>query len=369
MSFDAVINANRWEDVSNSIYEKDARDVERALSSPRRDLEDFKALISPAAAPYLEEMVQMSSALTKKRFGNTVQMYIPLYLSNECNNICTYCGFSLNNPIKRKTLSDEEILKEVAVIKAMKFDHVLIVTGESSDKVGLDYIKNAINIIKSHFSNVSMEVQPMDQNEYEELKELGLNSVYVYQETYRSETYKEHHPKGRKSNFEYRIETPERLGNAKIHRIGLGVLLGLEDWRVDSFFTAAHLSYLEKKFWQTKYSISFPRLRPCSGVDNLKSNLSDKELAQLISAFRIFNGEVELSLSTREEESFRNNSMKLGITSISAGSKTSPGGYSNETEELEQFEISDERSPARFASELIAKGYEPVWKDWDRGLV
>jgi 2-iminoacetate synthase len=366
--FNSLFETYNWEEVKTSIYSKTGKDVELALSKGRRDLEDFKALISPAALPYLEQMSQLSHRLTLKRFGNTMQMYIPLYLSNECQNICTYCGFSFHNHIARKTLSDEEIVREMEVIKAWGYDHVLLVTGEANQTVGVDYLRNAVRLTGKHFSNISIEVQPLEQNEYEVLISEGLNTVLVYQETYHEENYKAHHPKGKKSNFNYRLDTPDRLGKAGVRKIGLGVLLGLEDWRTDSFFTALHLDYLEKTYWQTRYSISFPRLRPAEGVLLPKMELKDKELAQLICAYRIFNEEIELSLSTRENERFRDNIIKLGITSISAGSKTNPGGYAVEPESLEQFAVSDERTPLQIASMLQTRGYEPVWKDWDKSL-
>lgn len=365
-NFQTLFDTFSWDEVKASIYSKSARDVERALAKPRRDLEDFKALVSPAALPYLEQMAQLSHQLTLKRFGNTIQMYSPMYLSNECQNICTYCGFSLDNKVRRRTLTAKEIIQEVEAIKAMGYDHILLVTGEANRTVGLDYFKKALELIRPYFSHISMEVQPLDQADYEELIPYGLNTVLVYQETYHQEDYKKHHPKGKKSNFYYRVDTPDRLGKAKIHKIGIGVLLGLEDWRTDSFFTALHLDYLERTYWQTKYSISFPRLRPFSGGLPPKVDMSDKELVQLICAYRLFDEEVELSLSTRESEKFRNNIIKLGITSISAGSKTNPGGYAVEPQSLEQFEISDERSPAEIAQMIQQQGYEPVWKDWDR---
>ena len=367
--FKELFDSYNWEETQASIYAKTQRDVVEALNKTHRDLEDFKALISPAAAPYLEQMSQLSHRLTLKRFGRTMQMYVPLYLSNECQNICTYCGFSFHNHIKRKTLTDEEILKEVAAIKAWGYEHVLLVTGEANQTVGVDYLKNAIRLIREQFANISIEVQPLEQDEYESLANEGLNSVLVYQETYHLDNYRTHHTKGKKSNFYYRLDTPDRLGKAAVHKIGLGVLLGLEDWRVDSFFTALHLDYLEKTYWQTKYAISFPRLRPAEGVLPPKMELKDKELAQLICAYRIFNEEVELSISTRENEKFRNNIIKLGITSISAGSKTNPGGYAVDPESLEQFAISDERTPNEIAIMLKQQGYEPIWKDWDLALM
>ena len=364
--FQDLFDTYNWEQVKTEILTKSEADVTAALHKSNRDLEDFKALISPAAAPYLEQMCTLSNRLTKKRFGNTVQMYIPLYLSNECQNICTYCGFSFDNKLKRKTLSDAEILKEVEAIKKWEYDHVLLVTGEATQTVGVDYMKNAIRLVRPFFSNISLEVQPLEQNEYEALIEEGLNTVLVYQETYHRENYRLHHPKGKKSNFNYRLATPDRLGHAGIHKIGIGALLGLEDWRTESFFTALHLHYLETTYWQTKYSISFPRLRPAEGVILPKSIISDRELVQLICAYRIFDEEVELSISTRESEKFRNHVIKLGITSMSAGSKTNPGGYAAAPESLDQFEVSDERSPKEIAAMLKQNGYEPVWKDWDK---
>ena len=369
MSFRPIFEAHPWDTVKAGIYAKTATDVEQALRASKRTLEDFKALISPAAAPYLEQMAQLSQAATRKRFGNTVQLYVPLYLSNECQNICTYCGFSLDNKIRRRTLSSVEILQEAAVLKGWGYDHVLLVTGEANQTVGVDYLEKALRTLRPHFAHLSMEVQPLDQDEYERLIPEGLNTVLVYQETYHQEDYKKHHPKGKKSNFHYRLDTPDRLGRAGIHKLGLGVLIGLEDWRTDSFYTALHLGYLERTYWQTKYSLSFPRLRPAEGMLPPKVEMSDRELVQLICAYRLLNEEVELSISTRESPAFRDHVVKLGITSISAGSKTNPGGYAVAPESLEQFEISDERSPAEIAAMLRRQGYEPVWKDWDNALM
>ena len=355
--------------MSQNIYDKSESDVLSALGrSGKRSLEDFKALLSPTAAPYLEEMAQLSNQLTQKRFGKTIQLFIPMYLSNECQNICTYCGFSLDVDIPRKTLNDAEILEEVTHIKAMGFDHILLVTGEANNTVGIEYFQHALELIRPHFSHISLEVQPLDEEDYALLTPFGLNTVLVYQETYNEAEYKTHHPKGKKSNFQYRLNTPDRLGRAGVHKIGLGALIGLEDWRIDSFFTALHLEYLEKTYWQTKYSISFPRLRPCAGGIDLKSNMSDRELVQLICAYRIFNEEVELSLSTRESIAFRNHALRLGITSMSAGSKTNPGGYADPESSLEQFSIDDTRSPKEFGEMIRSSGYEPVWKDWDAVL-
>lgn len=365
-TFKSIFEQYDWETIKSKIFKTTSREVEQSLAKTKRNLDDFLALISPAAQPYLEQMAQLSHELTKKRFGKTIQMYAPLYLSNECQNICTYCGFSLDNKIKRKTLTDSEIKLEVGALKKAGFDHVLLVTGEANYTVNINYFLNAIDVIKEQFSIISVEVQPLSTEDYERLHEAGVYSVLVYQETYHQEVYKQYHTKGKKSNFDYRLETPDRVGSAGIHKIGLGVLLGLEDWRTDSFFNALHLDYLQKTYWQTKYTVSFPRLRPAEGVIKPNFIMDDKDLAQLICAYRLWNEDLEISLSTREDEKFRNNIIPLGITSMSAGSKTNPGGYVVDPQSLEQFEISDERSSFEIASIISNSGYEPVWKDWDR---
>jgi len=364
-SFVTYFDQYNWDQTLQSIFDKTESDVLKALNNKKRDLEDFKALISPAAKPFLEQMAQISKALTKKRFGNTIQMYAPMYLSNECQNICTYCGFSMTNKIPRRTLSDDEIIKEVEFLKEKGYDHILLVTGEANKTVGVDYIKNAIKLVKPYFSNISIEVQPLEQNDYKELIAEGLYAVLVYQETYHREEYKKHHPKGKKSNFDYRIDTPDRLGEAGIHKIGLGALFGLEDWRADSFFTALHLKYLQKKYWKTKYSISFPRLRPHSGGLEPKVEMTDADLVQLICAYRMLDEDIELSISTRESEVLRDNIVQFGATTLSAESKTNPGGYVVESESLEQFEISDERTTEQIAQMLKDQKLEVVWKDWE----
>jgi len=368
MSFTDIHSRYSWEEETQSILLKTDADVERALSAEKCTLEDFKALISPAAEKYLEAMAQKSRQFTLKRFGKTIQLYIPLYLSNECANGCIYCGFNCLNKINRCTLSKEQVMEEVRVIKSMGFEHLLLVTGEHPTHCGIDYIEEIIALIKPHFASLSVEVAPMDLEDYHRLTNHGLNTVYIYQETYNKAKYPFYHPKGKKSNFEYRLETPDRLGKAGIHRIGLGCLLGLEDWRTDSFFTALHLNYLEQKYWQTKYSISFPRLRPHAGSFEPNFPVNDRQLVQLICAYRIFNSELEISLSTRENPVFRNNMVGLGVTNMSAGSKTEPGGYTQPNKELKQFEVSDDRNPVEIEKMIKAKGYETVWKDWDQCL-
>ncbi|MCO6430349.1 MAG: 2-iminoacetate synthase ThiH [Deltaproteobacteria bacterium] len=357
-----------WERVSERIQSKNDRDVRAALENRRCTLDDFMALVSPAAASHLPAIKNRSSQLTKRRFGNVIQMYVPMYLSNECTNICTYCGFSLNNQIKRLTLNEHEILQEAHAIKQMGFDHVLLVSGESPRNVGVDYFLTALHLLRPHFSNIALEVQPLDEEEYRILQAAGLHSVLVYQETYNQENYRKHHLKGKKANYRHRLETPDRLGRAEVHKIGLGILIGLEDWRTDAFFMAAHLSYLRRKYWKTRFSVSFPRLRPAEGMLEPKVVMSESELKQLICAFRLFDENLELSLSTRERAAFRDEAINIGITSVSAGSRTDPGGYSTSSGALKQFEIDDNRTPQEVASAIRSKGFEVVWKDWDRAF-
>ena len=365
-TFKSVFDSYDWNTIKSKIYSTTNVEVEQALAKNKRSLDDFLALLSPAAQPYLEQMAQQAHELTKKRFGKTIQMYAPLYLSNECQNICTYCGFSLDNKIKRKTLTESEITLEIEVLKKAGFDHVLLVTGEANQTVNIHYFLKAITQIKNDFSTISAEVQPLSTEEYAQLHEAGVYSILVYQETYHRDVYKQYHTKGKKSNFDFRLDTPDRVGTAGIHKIGLGVLLGLEDWRTDSFFNALHLDYLQKTYWQTKYAVSFPRLRPAEGVIEPNFIMDDSDLTQLICAYRLWNEDLEISLSTRENEKFRDNIIPIGITSMSAGSKTNPGGYVVDPQSLEQFEISDERSASEIAKVISSKGYEPVWKDWDK---
>ncbi|NDV84032.1 2-iminoacetate synthase ThiH [Bacteroides sp. 51] len=370
MDFKEQIEQYKWEEIKTQIYSKTGQDVERALSKARLDIDDFMSLISPAAEPYLEQMAVQSRMYTQQRFGKTIQFYVPLYLTNSCVNHCVYCGFNHNNDIHRIILTDEQILQEVEAIKKIgDFQHILLVTGENPRDAGADYIKHAIELVKPYFSSISIEVQPLKEAEYVGLTEAGMNAVYCYQETYNKERYKLYHPKGMKSKFDWRLDTFDRMGRAGVHKMGLGVLIGLEDWRTDATMMALHLRYLQKNYWQTKYSISFPRMRPHVGK-GFQPNviMSDRELVQIIFAYRIFEHDVEIALSTRENQSFRDNMTTLGITSLSAGSKTDPGGYAVYKKELEQFEVNDDRSPAEVLNAVKSQGYEVVWKDWDLSL-
>ncbi len=364
-SFIDVFEQYSWDQVRRRLDKVTLQDVERSLCKQQRSLDDFINLISPAASVKLETMAKLAQQLTRKRFGKTIQLYAPLYLSNECQNICTYCGFSLDNSIKRKTLSDTELMIEATVLKSMGVNYVLLVSGEANKTVGVSYFLNAIKLLRPHFANISIEVQPLSEEEYCLLHDAGVNAVLVYQETYHQEVYKEYHPKGKKSNFNFRLDTPDRVGRAGIHKIGLGVLLGLEDWRVDSFFNALHIDYLQKQYWKSRFSVSFPRLRPAEGIIEPNFIMSDKDLLQLICAYRIWNEDLEISISTRENETFRNHIVSLGATAMSAASKTNPGGYAVDKESLEQFETSDERSMEDIRAMIRNAGYDPVMKDWD----
>ena len=352
--------------VAASIGARTPADVRRALDRAGRglSLDDFAALLSPAAGPFLEEIAALSHASTVERFGRTMQLYAPMYLTNVCANICTYCGFSAQNRIPRKALNEAEILAEADVLERHGFEHVLLVTGEST-RYGVTYLENALRLLRPRFASLAIEVQPLDQRGYETLIGAGLSAVLVYQETYDPAVYPQHHLKGPKADFAYRLETPDRLGRAGVKKIGLGALYGLSDWRAEAWFTGLHLAYLEKTYWRTRYSLSFPRLRPHEGADIAVTPFGERDLVQAAGAFRLFRPEVELSLSTRESPHFRNHAFKLGFTSMSAGSKTNPGGYASAEDSLEQFAISDERSPAAVAAFLRDAGYEPVWKDWD----
>ncbi len=369
MSFLAYLQTISREKLSLSLYSATSVDVERAINAPTGDLNSLLALLSPAAEPYLEVMAQKSAQLTRQRFGANIGMYIPLYLSNLCANECDYCGFSMSNKLKRKTLNSSELSDEMAVIKSMGYDSILLVSGEHETKVGIDYFKKVLPQVKAEFSYLAMEVQPLAEGDYKELVQLGLDAVMIYQETYNPHTYAKHHTRGKKSDYAHRLDTPERIAKSGIDKIGLGVLLGLDDWRLDALLLGHHLAYLESKYWRTRYSVSLPRLRPCIGGISPKVELTDRGLVQLICAFRLFNHQLDISLSTREAPELRDNLFSLGVTTISAGSSTQPGGYVNPDTQLDQFEISDERSPMSVGEAMKQRGLNPVWKDWESAWV
>lgn len=365
--FSDEIKKYDWDDTTRDIASKTARDVEIALSKEHLTIDDFMALISPVAVPYIEHMAQLSHRYTLERFGKTISMYIPLYVSNACSNYCVYCGFNHNNPMQRATLTMEQVKAECEAIRKLgPFENLLIVSGEFPSVNGVDYIEKVLHIARPYFNNLTIEVMPMKENDYYRLTQSGLNGVVCFQETYHEANYKKYHPKGMKSIYEWRLNGYDRMGAAGVHKIGMGVLIGLEDWRTDVTMLARHLQYLRRNYWRTRYSINFPRMCPSEGGFQPNVVMTDKELAQLTFAFRIFDHDVDISYSTRENPAFRANMMKLGVTSMSAGSKTEPGGYATAPDALEQFEVSDGRSPLEVANEIRALGYEAVWKDWDK---
>ncbi|OCC15243.1 2-iminoacetate synthase ThiH [Dissulfuribacter thermophilus] len=369
MSFLEVIKEFHPKDVAQAIEAKGPEDVEHALGAKRLSLDDFMALLSPCAEAYLEEMAQKAHAITVKRFGKTILLYAPLYISNECSNSCSYCGFNVTNKIPRKTLTLDEIEEEAKVLHNQGFRHVLLLTGEAPSRCGLDYIEAAIRRIRPLFSSIAVEIYPLDEAGYRRLINAGVDGLTVYQETYDKDLYLNLHPRGKKRDYVWRLLTPERGGRAGMRRIGIGALLGLSDFRVDGFYTGLHAMYLQKHFWRTQVTVSFPRIRPAEGGFRPLSPVTDKNLVQLICAMRLLIHDAGLVLSTRESAELRNNLLPLGITQMSAGSCTAPGGYSHKADTAGQFEIHDTRTPEDVFSYIRSRGYDPVWKDWDTAFL
>lgn len=370
--FADIIDMYDWDETVALVEKATSSDVRRVLakasgSSKPLSPEEFAVLISDAALPYLERMAELSRKFTKERFGNTISMYIPMYVSNACTNKCIYCGFNHDNLYERKTLTLEEIENECKAIKKLgPFENLLIVSGEYPSLTGVAYLENVLKTCRPYFHNLTIEVMPMRAADYERLTHSGLNGVVCFQETYHREAYKKYHPHGMKSHFDWRLNGYDRMGQAGVHKIGLGALLGLEDWRGDAVMLARHLRYLQKNYWRTRYSVNFPRMRPSESGFQPKSVIDDKRLALLTFAFRIFDHDVDISYSTRENPFYRDHIMGLGVTSMSAGSQTEPGGYATSPEALEQFEVSDERTPSAVADAIERNGYCAVWKDWDQ---
>lgn len=369
--FADIIDQWDWNETTDKIMSSTEDDVRRVLAKARRNTrrlepDDFMVLISPAAESFIEEMAQLSRHFTRERFGNTISMYIPMYVSNACANACVYCGFNHANKFERTVLSMEQVDAECRAIKELApFDNLLIVSGEFPSLCGTEYFENVLNVCRKYFNNLTIEVQPLKTEQYIRLVKAGLNGVVCFQETYRRETYKNYHPRGMKSVYDWRLNGYDRMGAAGVHKIGMGVLIGLEDWRTDLTMLARHLRYLQKKYWRTRYSVNFPRMCPSESGFNPNVVMSDRELAQLTFAFRIFDHDADISFSTRESELFRNNMLSLGVTSMSAGSRTEPGGYALNQGALEQFEVTDGRTPVQVADDIRANGYDVVWKDWD----
>lgn len=369
--FADVIGMYDWDKTIELVENATIEEVDSVLAKAQRNRkaltpEEFAILISPAASSRINEMAILSNHFTSERFGKTISLYIPMYVGNACTNKCVYCGFNHDNPFERTILTQSQIEQECKAIKRLgPFENLLIVSGEYPSLCGVEYLEKTLHTCRPYFHNLTIEVQPMRAADYERLTHSGLNGVVCFQETYHREAYKRYHPKGMKSHFEWRLNGYDRMGEAGVHKIGMGALLGLEDWRGDMVMMARHLRYLQKKYWRSRYSVNFPRMRPSESGFQPVSIISDKELAQLTFAFRIFDHDVDISYSTREAPEYRDNMIPLGVTSMSAGSKTDPGGYASAPDSLEQFEVSDERRPIDVEAAIRAHGYDPVWKDWD----
>jgi 2-iminoacetate synthase len=344
------------------------RNVSNALSKNpgTRDLHDFAALISSAAAARLEEIARASHQLTLRRFGRTVHMYAPMYLSNECLTTCTYCGFAKDLPIARKTLSVVQALREGEFLRARGYRHVLLLTGEHQKLTGIDFLCEHVAALRALFPQISLEVQVWNEDEYRRLAAAGADGVVIYQETYDPASYARFHVAGRKRDYEFRLEGPERAARAGIRRLGIGALLGLhEPWREDAIALAAHALHLLKVAWRQELAVSVPRIRPSASGYSPEQPVTDAELAQLICALRLVLPDAGIVMSTREAPGFRDRLVPLGVTHTSAGSHTDPGGYTEPGVAEGQFEVDDTRAPQEVADALRALGYEPVWKDWD----
>lgn len=364
MSFISVLERYddfNFEDFFSSIS---IEDVKRSLKKEFLDEKDLLILISPKAKEMIEEIAKRAKKEHLKHFGNTVLIYTPLYISNYCVNQCAYCGFNHTNKIQRAKLTVDEILSESEKIASEGIKDILLLTGESKEHTSLEYLKEAVSILNEKFESIGIEIYPMDEVEYEELSNLGVDFVSVYQETYNKKRYDEVHLKGPKKNFEYRLNTPERALKAGVRGVSIGALLGLDDFRKDAFFGALHGKYLIDKFPSAEVSFSFPRLRPHAGSFKPSTILEEVDLAQIMMAFRIFMPFAGMNLSTREGMKFRNGMLGLAPTKMSAGVLTSVGGHGNEQKGDEQFVINDDRSIEGMIQDLKARGYQGILKDY-----
>ena len=351
----------------------------------------FEQLIHPKSDAELESMARVSRKLTLQNFGRTMRLFAPLYLSNECINNCRYCGFSRDNPILRVTLSVDEVVAEGRYLQGAGFRQILLVAGEHPKFVSDNYLIECVRALAPDFSSIAIEVGPMTSDDYVPVVHAGAEGLVVYQETYQRAVYAELHTAGPKRDFDYRLDCPERAYAAGFRRIGIGALFGLWRWQDEAIALAAHIDYLLRRCWQAQITVSLPRLRPAAGGFRPLFSISDRELAQLVCALRISFPQVGIVLSTRERPSLRDALVSLGVTMMSAGSRTEPGGYTRRgIEHLHQtvrgriipaefqdgedqlatgqFEISDDRPPERIAAILRQRGFEPVWKDWEQTL-
>ncbi|MDR2869234.1 MAG: 2-iminoacetate synthase ThiH [Deferribacteraceae bacterium] len=343
--------------------------VVAALAKESLSVADLPVLFSEAAGDFLEPMAQRAAKLTKERFGNTMQIYAPLYLSNECGNSCLYCGFSAKNKaIVRRTLSMAEAEAELQAIAAMGIRHMLLLTGEAPAKASLDYIAEAVRLSREYADFTAIEIFPLDVAGYKQLVEAGADGLTLYQETYNAERYDSIHPSGKKKDMKWRLDAPDRGAQAGMRSLGVGPLLGLSDPRTDAFFAALHAHYLMTTYWRCAVSISLPRMRAAEGCAVIPQDVPDKLFVQFMTAIRLALPDVGFVVSTREAPIFRDNIVGLGVTQMSAASATEPGGYTAKNVSTAQFQVEDSRSVAAFSDMLMSKGYEPVMKDWDAGL-
>lgn len=345
------------------------RDVERAISQEHLDERDVVALLSKAAEPYLEELAQKAQLVTRQRFGHTMQLYAPLYLSNECVNRCTYCGFSQQLKIPRLTLSIEDVKSEAEFLHAEGFRHLLLVSGEAPRTINLEYLEAVARALRPRFDSLSLEVAAFDLASYQRLVAAGIDGLTLYQETYQTEVYRQVHLAGPKCNYERRLQAMQHAGQAGFRSLGIAALLGLAPWQLEAFALAMHGRALTKQFWRSRIAVSFPRIRDNAGGKVAPHPVSDRALLQMLCTMRLALPDAELVLSTREPATLRNQLMGLGVTRMSAGSRTNPGGYGEHEQSLEQFSIEDERSASQVATALLERGFEPVWKDFDRAFL
>ena len=345
-------------------------DVERALAAKQRSIVDLAALLSPAAEASLEEMARQAQRLTRRYFGRTMGLYVPLYISNVCLADCLYCGYAVhsNGDSKRRTLSADEIRSECEALASRGFQNVLILSGEARRAVPVERIAEAVGIAREFFPSVSIETYALATEDYRRLADEGIEGVTLYVETYEAETYARVHASGEKADFESRLDAIERAGDAGVRRLSIGALLGLYDWRREGFWMGLHARYLQKACWRSSLCVSFPRLRRAPERFTIEHAVADKELVQLILAMRLFLPDAGFNLSTREEAGLRDRLIPLGVTMMSAGSSTRPGGSEPALEALEQFEVDDARSPAEVAEAIRRAGYDPVWKDFDKAF-
>jgi len=368
MSFRETLERVSIPDWRERCLAADTRDVERALRGATRGVERFAALMSSAAQERLESLASAAHAVTVQRFGRVLQMYAPLYLSNECIDTCTYCGYSRESSIRRITLDLDSTRREADLLHAEGFRHILLVTGEHPRLVSTGYLAEQIRGLRARFASVAIEVAPQTIEGYRELVAAGADALTVYQETYDREAYAQVHLAGRKKNYEWRLATPERAAEAGMKRISIGALLGLADPLSDAVATYLHADWCQRFLWRSVISVGVPRLQPAADAIGAPYPVSDRFLAQYICALRICLPDLGLVLSTRERPALRDGLVRLGITQLSAGSRTEPGGYEHPDANAEQFEVADHRSPSEVAEALRALGYEVVWKDWESSL-